>query len=169
METVVVLAILMIMLGMVAVDIFGRITQWRLNEDVGQFVHTLRKTAEHAIMSGQTFAVVIGFYDGSYGVYPVDENRRYRPGTAPIIEPQRLERCLIERITLEDGSDMYSGDVIMYATPQGWNMSIAYSLRDKDYRWRYVRCDRLTTHVVFDNKQLDLMEPRLNVSMLSPL
>ncbi|KPK76315.1 MAG: hypothetical protein AMJ79_07145, partial [Phycisphaerae bacterium SM23_30] len=108
-------------------------------------------------------------WDGSYTIYQLDNERQYHDGLTPLLRTQRLERCLIDEIKFEDGSRQYSGEVILYATPQGWSASILFDLRDKDDRRRYVRCDRLTTRVLFDNKSLDLWEPQQVVSMYSPL
>ena len=169
MEAIVVLAIMVIMIALVSVNVFGRIKFWRLNQDVGRFTHTLNLAAEQAVFSGRTLAVVIGVYEGSYAFYPVDINNKFTEQLEPVLPPQRLEKCLIEKIEFENGTSQFSGEVVLYATPQGWSASILFNLRDKDYRRRYIRCDRLTTRVVFDNKPLDLMKPRNVVSMYSIL
>ena len=169
MEMIVVIAILAIMIAIASVRVFGRIKAWRLNEDVGRFTHTLNMAAEQAVFSGRTHAVVIGVYEGSYAIYPVNANNKYSDKLEPILPPQRLERCLIEKIDFENGNTQFSGEVVLYATPQGWSASILFNLRDKDYQRRYVRCDRLTTRVVYDNRTLELMKPRSSVSMYTIL
>ena len=166
----VVLAILMVMIGVISVSVFGRIRSWRLNEDVGEFAHTLRLAAEQAVFTGRPHAVVIGLWDGSYTIYQLDSERRYHDGLAPLLGTQRLERCLIEQIEFEDGSNQYSGQIVLYATAQGWSASVVFNLHEvEENQRRYVRCDRLTTRVLFDNKSLELMAPQQVVSMYSPL
>jgi len=168
-ESVVILAVLALLTSIVSVSVFGSYMHRRLDADVAAFARTLRLAAEHAVLQGETFAVVIEVYDGKYSVYPANPENDYFDNDETLLEPQRLERCWIDEIEFEDGSPQYSGEVVIQATPQGWAGSILVHLLDKDDRARYLRLDKLTTNVVVDRNELSLLEPQKNVYMLSPL
>lgn len=168
-ETVVVLVVVVLLISIVSVTYFGNLMQRRLDADVAAFARTLRLAAEHAVLRGESFAVVIGVYDGEYVVYPAKPDNFYTDSDDPLVEPQRLNRCWIDEIEFEDGSTQYSGQVILQATPQGWGGALIFHLLDKDDRARYLRCDKYTTNVVVDRQPLYLLEPQTKVSIFSPL
>ena len=168
-ETVVILAVLLLLVTIVSVTYFGNLMQRRLDADVGEFARTLRLAAEHAVLRGESFAVVISVYDGKYTVYPANIGNYYSEADEPLVESRRLERCWIDEIEFEDGTTQYSGEIILQATPQGWGASLVVNMLDKDDRARYLRCDNSTTNVVVDRHPLYLLEPQTDVSMFSPL
>jgi len=168
-ETVVVLVIMALMLGIVVGNVFGYLQQLRLNEDVSRFARTLRLSSEEAVMRGREIAVVIEVLDGYYTVYEANDNNIYREIDTPIIERQGLDICWIDKINHEDGTNQYSGELILRATPGGWNRSVVFDLIDKEGRRRFLRCDHLTTRVIESKQPLELLEPREQVSMTAPI
>ena len=175
-ELVIVFFIIGLLLSFVLPNAFDRIRQGRLEEDVSQFARTLRTVTEQAILRGKELAVVIDVTDGYYTVYESqredkDKNEQEQSEDAiTIIDRQGLDLCYIEQIDYKDGSHQYSGDLIMYATAQGWKASVVFNLiDDRDERRRFVRCDRLTARVVVSRKPLEMIEPQAEVSMTSTL
>jgi len=168
-ETIVVLVIMALMLVIVVGNVFGYIQQLRLDEDVRRFARTLRLSAEEAMMRSRDVAVVIEVLDGYYTVYEAKENDIYREIDTPLVERQGLDICWIDKINHEDGTNQYSGELILRATPSGWNRSVVFDLIDKEGRRRYLRCDRLTTKVTESKQPLELLEPREQVSMTAPI
>jgi len=164
-----VLTILMVVISLVSVDVFGRIKQWRINEDVSEFAQMLHLGAEHSVYTNRTFVAVINVSDNRYAVYPTNADQKYRRGVRPLIPQQRLQYCEFDEIKFEDGSNQFSGDVIIYISPKGWQASVLFKFSDDDNRRRYVRCDRFTTRVRYDNKPIDLIAPRANLTMYSSL
>ena len=175
-ELIVVFLIIGLLLSFALPNAFDRIRQTRLEDDVSQFARTLRTVTEQAILRGKELAVVIDVTDGYYTVYEsqredMDENELDESEEdMPIIDRQGLDLCYIEQIDFEDGSHQYSGDLIMYATAQGWKASVVFNLiDDRDERRRFVRCDRLTARVVVSRQPLEMIEPQAEVSMNSTL
>jgi len=168
-ETVVILAVMSLLFTLVSVTFFGRLAQKRLDADVAEFARNLRLAAEHAVLKGETYAVVIDVYDGRYAVYPTDESGENLLEERPLLEPRLLQRCWIDEVEFEDGSTQYSGQIIIRATPQGWSGSVLMHLADKDDRQRDLRLDKLTTNVVLARERLQLLEPQRNLSLHTPL
>ncbi len=168
-EVVVAFFIIALLLGIVAPDMSNRITQNRLDEDVNRFARTLRMTAEIAVLRGCHLDVVIEVTPGYYTVYEHSEEG-YDEEIEPLIEQRGLDRCYIEQVGHEDGSHQYSGDLILRATPQGWEKSVTFDLIDiPNEHYRFLNCGRLTTRVVVSNRPLELIEPQMEVSMTSPI
>ena len=168
-ETIMVLTILMVIISLVSVDIFGRIKQWRFNQDVSEFAQMLHQGAEHSVYTNRTHVAVVKVLDKSYAVYPTNAEQKYQRGVRPLIPQQRLKYSEFDEVKFEDGSNQFSGDVLIYISPQGWQASVLFKLTDDDNRRRYVRCDRFTTRVRYDNKPIDLIAPRANLTMYSSL
>ena len=161
----------MVLISLVSVDVFGRIRQWRINEDVSEFAQMLHLGAEHAVYTDRTLVAVIRVSDNSYAVYPTNADQEFQRGVRPLIPQQRLNYCEFNEVKFENGSNQFSGDVLIYISPTGWQASVLFELHDKDddTRRRYVRCDRFTTRVRYDNKPLELIEARANLTMYSSL
>ena len=170
-ETVVVLTLLALLISLVAASVFGGLKRSRLDSDVAQFARTMRLAAEQAVLTGETFAVAIEIYDGYYEIYEDnDENVNGANGDIePLIERQSLDRCWIDEIEFEDGSRVYSGEVVFRATPEGWKDSLIFRIKDRDDRWRYIRCDKFTTNVTVARKPLELLQPQESLSMRTSL
>jgi len=159
----------MIIITVVSVDIFGRIRQWRFNEDVSEFAQMLHLGAEHAVYANRTYVAVIRISGNSYAIYPTNAGQKFERGLRPLLEPQRLRYCDFEEITFDDGTNQFSGDVLIYISPKGFEASVLFRLQDNDNRRRFVRCDKFTTRVRNDNKSLDLIAPRINLTIYSSL
>ena len=161
----------MIIISVVSVDIFGRIKQWRINQDASELAQMLRLGAEHSVYTNRTFVAVINVSDNRYAVYPTNAEQKFQRGVRPLIPQQYLRYCEFDRIEFDDGSNQFSGEVLIYISPQGWKASVLFELHDKNdnTRRRYVRCDRFTTRVRYDNKPIDIIAPRANLTMYSSL
>lgn len=164
-EAVVVLALLGLMISLVTVNIFGRIKQTRMNEDVGRFARTLRMVAREAVIRQKDLLVVVEVYDGYYSVYVDDPEEPYSEASEPLLEPEQLSFCWIDEIEFEDGSRQYSGQLKLRATPQGWSgtrlMKLVYEKRGSDLLMeRYLRCDRFTTKVTVSRKPISMPQPK---------
>jgi len=188
-ELVLVFFIMVLLMTIVIPNAIDVIQQAQLDEDVAQFARTLRTTAELAILYGYELQVVIDVMGGYYTVYDFhpkedkefdknageeqeDEQEIYynESEMEPLIAEQRLNRCFIEQINLDDGSHQFSGEYILRATPRGWERSLVFSLiddRDKQQRW--VRCDRMTVRVEMSRKPLEIPEPLEEVSIMSAM
>ena len=167
-EAVVVMALLILMFSLVSVNIFSRIKQTRMNEDVGRFARTLRIAAREAVMRQKDLLVVVDVYDGYYSLYVDDPEEPYSEASEPLLDPEQLSFCWIDEIEFEDGSRQYSGQLRLRATPRGWSgsrlMKLVYEKRGSDLRMeRYLRCDRFTTRVTVSRKPISLPQakPRL--------
>ena len=88
----------------------------------------------------------------------------------PLMETQGLDRCYIEQIDFVNGTHQYSGELILFATGQGWGASVVFNLiDDRNERRRWVQCNRNTVRVIQSRQPLEMIEPRTEVSMSSPL
>ena len=170
-EMIMVLTILMVIIGVVSVDVFGRIRQWRINQDVSEFAQMLHLGAEHAVYTNRTHVAVIKVMDQSYAIYPTNADKKYQWGSSPLVTRQRLRYCNFSEVIFEDGSNQFSGEIMIYISPKGWKASVLFELHDNDddSRRRYVRCDRFTTRVRYDNQPMELIAPRANLTMYSSL
>ena len=168
-EAVLVLALLALILGLVALNLFGMIGRSVFDEDVGRFARTLRLTCEQAMRRRQQLAVVIDVTDGYYTVYEANSQDRYTDELEPLIEQQGLDECYIDSVELSDGGQQFSGELILHATPQGWQESWLFSFIDLNEQLRWLRCDRRTMRVMVDNQPLVLPEALREVSMTAPL
>jgi len=188
-ELVLVFFIMVLLMTIVLPDAINVIQQAQLDEDVAQFARTLRTTAELAILYGYELHVVIDVMDGYYTVYDFHskKDKEYddkavegqgeeyevyydESENEPLIAEQRLNRCFIEQINLDDGTHQFSGEYILRATPRGWERSQVFNLiddRDKQQRW--VRCDRTTVRVEVSRKPLEIPEPLEEVSIMSEM
>ena len=168
-ELVVVMLIISLMVGMVIMDVVSSYRRERLDEDLARFSETLTLAAEQAIFDRKTYLVVIEVMDGFYTVYEELSDGQYDE-LDPLLDTEVLNWCYIETIEYEDGSTQYSGEVILRATPSGWESSVLFSfLDDKNDRQRYLRCDQTTARNVVSNLPLDFFWPEKEVSMLSPI
>ncbi|MCP4707819.1 MAG: type II secretion system protein [Planctomycetes bacterium] len=170
-ETIVVLTILMIIITLVSMDVFGRIKQWRINEDASRFAQMLHLGAEHSVYTNRTHVAVIRVSDGSYTIYPTNENKEFQRGVRPLIPREYLKYCEFDVVKFEDGSSQFSGEVLIYISPKGWQASVLFEMSDRndETRRRFVRCDRFTTRVRYNNQPLELIEARANLTMYSSL
>ena len=168
-ETVVVLVILLLLVTMISPSVLGMGERAELDEDLKRFGRTLRLTAEEAVKTGKTLAVVIDVMDGYYTVYEANDDNRYNGDQEAVIETSSLDKCWIDEIIFEDGSHQYSGELFLRATPHGWGGSVLLNIIDKDDRARFVRCDRATTRVLVKRQPLGMLEAREEVSMTSRL
>jgi len=164
-EAVVVMALLVLMFSLVGVNIFGRIKQTRMNEDVGRFARTLRMVVREAVIRQKDLVVEVEVYDGYYSVYVDDPEEPYSEASEPLLEPEQLSFCWIDEIEFANGSRQYSGQLRLRATPQGWSgswlMKLVYEKRGSDLRMeRYLRCDRFTTKVTVSRKPISLPQPK---------
>ncbi|MBN2377858.1 MAG: type II secretion system protein [Sedimentisphaerales bacterium] len=164
-EAVVVLALLGMMFSLVGLNIFGRIKQTRMNEDVSRFARTLRTAAREAVIRQKDLLVVVEVYDGYYSVYVDDPEEPYSEVSEPLLEPEQLSFCWIDEIEFEDGSRQYSGQLRLRATPQGWSgtrlMKLVYEKRGSELRMeRYLRCDRFTTKVTVSRQPISMPQAK---------
>ena len=166
-EAVFAVVVLAIIIGIVAVNLPGIVQSAKFDRDVGQFSRTLRLAAEQAIFRNERLAIVIDVYDGYYTVYEANEDDVYNEQVEPFIERQGLDFCYIDDIEFEDGSHQYSGELILYATPQGFAAPILMTLIDLEEQYRFLSCRRLTTHVQVSKQPLELPEAKAELSMAS--
>ena len=164
-----VLAMLSLILGLVALNLFGIIGRSVFDEDAGRFARTLRLTCEQAMRRRKQLAVVIDVTDGYYTVYEANTKDRYTDEMEPLIEQQGLDECYIDSVEFADGSQQFSGELILHATAQGWQESWLFTLIDLNEQLRWLRCDRWTMRVMVDNQPLVLPEALREVSMAAPL
>lgn len=168
-EVIVVMLIFSLMVGLVVPDVVGAFRRSRLDDDVARFSRTLTLAAEQAIFSRTNYLVVIEVMDGLYTVYEDLGGGKYDEYD-PLIAQRSLNWCYIESIEYEDGSQQYSGEVILRASPAGWENSVLFSLLDDENdRERFLRCDRLTTRNMVSNHFLDFSWTEETVSMTSAL
>jgi len=168
-EALLVVGIMAVILTIAAPRMIGWLGRSAVDEDVGRFVRTLQTTAQEAIYRGRRLAVVIEVLDGYYTVYEANSEDRYEQDLEPLIERQGLDECYIENIEFADGSQQFSGELVLHAAAQGWESSWLLTLIDLDEQLRWVRCDRGTIRVISDRQPLALPEPRTSVSISSPL
>ena len=163
-ELAVVFVIIALLLSLVTIDPVSRIQQARGSEDLFRFTHTLRTAAESAVMQGKKIAVVIDISDGYYAVYKLDRDDSFYDDQdeeqEPFIKPGYLKDNYIEQIDFEDGSHQLSGELVLYATAQGWDRSVVFSLiNDQAEQHKFLRCDRFTTNVITSGVPVELLEP----------
>lgn len=169
-EAMLAVGMVALLAGMAALSVIGQIRRAHFEEDIGRFARTLRITGEHAILSGQTLAVVIRVYDGTYTVYPATAEDVYDADeTEPLIDEQILDKNYIDDIEWEDGTKQYSGELILKATPQGWKRSVVLTLLDLDKQSSFLRCERLTPRVVVSHQELNIPETYTELSIDTPL
>jgi len=166
-EAVVVIAILALIVSIVGVNYFGAIRGNLIDEDVGLFCRTLRLTAEEAVLRGRELIVVVEVTDGYYTVYESNKEDDYDDEeTEPVIDRKSLDVCYLDIIEFDDGTQQFSGELYLRATPEGWKHSILMTLLDdRDEQYRYIRIDRLTTRVLRDRNPLEMLEPQEEVSI----
>ena len=177
-EIVLVFLIISLMLGIAVPYSIKVVRKTRLDADVARFARTLRKTAELAILYGRELDVVIDITDGYYTIHDRSREEESNDETIndgyeyiePVIEQQGLDHCYIEQIDFLDGSHQYSGELILHATAKGWGTSVVFNLiDDRNQRKRYVRCDRQTVKVKESRQPLNMLEPKKEVSMTTPM
>jgi len=160
---VVVIALLLLLVSLVSVDLHGRLRQVRADRDATRFARTLRLAAEEAILRRQSLVVVIEVYDGYYTVYEANAKNEYYDAE-PLLPRASLDHYWIDQIEFDDGSQQYSGEVIITVGPEGFPSSLLFHLVDRDDRRMYVRCDRFTPRVVWAAQPLEMPEVRAAVS-----
>lgn len=164
-EMIVVMLIFTLMVSLVAMDVVGVFRRGQLDEDVARFSRTLTLAAEQAIFNRKNYLVVIEVMDGYYTVYE-DLGDGQFDEFDPLLDRESLDWCYLETIEYEDGSQQYSGEVILRATPAGWEHSVLFSLiDDENDRQRFLRCDRLTPRNAVSNQPLDFLWAQETVSM----
>lgn len=163
-EALLVVGLLSLALGVVTLNVFGMLGRAAFDEDVAQFARVLRTAAEEAVFRGTTLAVVIDVTDGYYTVYEATTNDVYDEQSEPLIAQAGLDQCYIDDIEYADGGHQFSGQVVLHATPQGWENSWLFTLIDLREQLRWVRCDRLTTRVTVRSEPLELPEALDEVS-----
>jgi type II secretory pathway pseudopilin PulG len=164
-ELVVVFAIIAMLVGIVVMGPVLRTRRASIDRDVFQFVHTLRSTAEYAMFTGSECIVVIDIYGGYYSVYETADEEEYYD-LSPLMEPGSLDICWIQQVGFEDGTNQYSGELIVHAGSQGWRKSLVFDLiDDRNELQRFVRCDHNTTNVLSSNQPLELLEPQEAVGL----
>jgi hypothetical protein len=166
-EAIFAVVVLALIIGIAAVNLPGIVQSAKFDRDVARFSRTLRLAAEQAILRNQRLAIVIDVYDGYYTVYEANEDDVYNEQVEPFIERQGLDFCYIDDIEFEDGSHQYSGELIMYATPQGFGAPILMTLIDLEEQYRFLSCRRLTTYVEVSKQPLELPEAKAELSMAS--
>jgi len=177
-ELVVVFVIIGLLLSLVAIDPVARIQQARSSEDVFRLAHTLRMAAENAVMQGKKFAVVIDITDGYYEVYKLDiddsfydeqDDREESDELDELDESDELDELdELDEPFVKPGylKDKMSGELVLYATAQGWDQSVVFRLvNDQTEQHRFLRCDRYTTNVKSSGKPIELLEPLEKLTM----
>jgi len=153
---------------MVGIVVMGPVLRTRrasIDRDVFQFANTLRSTAEYAMFTGSECIVVIDIYGGYYSVYETSDEEGYYD-LSPLMEPGSLDICWIQQVGFEDGTNQYSGELIVHAGSQGWRKSLVFDLiDDRNELQRFVRCDHNTTNVLSSNQPLELLEPQEEVGL----
>jgi len=164
-EMIVVFAIIAMIIGIVVMDPVLRTRRASIDRDVSLFANTLQSTVEYAMFTGNECIIVIDIYGGYYSVYETaDEDDYYELG--PLMEPGSLDICWIQQVGFEDGSNQYSGELIVHADSQGWKRSLVFDLiDDRNELQRFVRCDHNTSNVLLSNQPLELPEPREEVGL----
>lgn len=170
-EMVLVVTMITILFTLVGLGGMSLLRGERIKEDVGLFARTLRTAAEQAIFRQKTLVVVIEVTDGYYTVFEENEDNDYRSeDIEPVIDRKSLDVCYIDLMEWEDGSQQFSGEAYLRATPQGWKSAVLFEfLDDRDAQRCYVRIDRLTPRVVFSRQPLELLQARSSVSMSNPI
>ena len=168
-EAIVVVALLALMVTLAAVNLFGAYERARLDRDVARFARTLRLVTEQAVFRGRELAVAIEVTDGYYTIYETDGQGQFDPDAEPLIDRQSLDYCYIDDMEFADGSHQYSGEVVLYATPQGWSGSVIFNLIGLNEQRLFLTCRSSTTQVIVDNKPLEMPRPQQTVSIGSPI
>ena len=168
-ETIVVVALLALMVTIAAVNLFGTYERARLGRDVARFARTLRLATEQAIFRGRDLAVAIEVTDGYYTIYEIDDQGHFDPDAEPLIARQSLDYCYIDDMEFADGSHQYSGEVVLYATPQGWSGSVIFNLIGLNEQRLFLTCRSATTQVIVANQPLEMPKPQQSVSIASPI
>lgn len=162
-ELVVISLIMILLISLVSVSIVGTIRQVRLDEDVAQFARTLRLAVDQAVFSQKNYTIVIDVMDGYYTVY--GEKVNIKDPAPRLIDTQQLNWCYIESIEFEDSTHQYSGEIVLEATPKGWNQSILFNLiDDRNEQRRFLRCDRFTSRTTVSRQPLEMWRPRKSVA-----
>ncbi|MCH9021875.1 MAG: hypothetical protein IID32_03840 [Planctomycetes bacterium] len=162
-ELVIIFLILTLLVSLVSVSIVGSVRRVRFDEDVAQFARTLRLAADQAVFSQKNYTVVIDIMDGYYTVY--GKKMKINDPAPRLIDTQRLNWCYIESIEFEDRTHQYSGEIVLEATPKGWNQSILFNLiDDRNEQRRFLRCDRFTSRTTVSRQPLEMWRPRKSVA-----
>ncbi len=168
-ETILAATILTLLVGLVIFDTVGVFRGQRLNRDVSRFVQIMTLTAQQAVFNSNNYLVFIDVNSGIYTVYEEVSKNTYDEFD-PLIDASSLDWCYIDEILYDDGSNQYSGELILRATPRGWDRSVLLNLIDdqNEYR-RYVRFERHTLNINVSNLPLDFPEAYEELSMDSPI
>ena len=181
-ELAVVMTILTLAVGIVAMKPFGNIRKENVSEDVKQFADTMRLVAEHAVLTGKTYEVVLEITDCVYTIYETDpEKEKQSKKTAgdeatdeeleeeeeeSIFDELTMLISFIEEVKFADGSRQYSGEVVMKATPQGWDKSVLFqTLDDRNEFEMFIRLDQGTPRVTVSDSVLEIQEIKKDISL----
>jgi hypothetical protein len=164
-EIIVVFAIIAMLIGIVVMDPVLRTRRASIDRDVSLFANTLQSTVEYAMFTGSECIVVIDIYGGYYSVYETADEEGYYD-LSPLMEPGSLDICWIQQVGFEDGTNQYSGELIVHADSQGWKRSLVFDLiDDRNELQRFVRCDHNTSNVLSSKQPLELPEPQEEVGL----
>jgi len=169
MEILLVVAIIACIVGLVMPNFMGRLSRDVFVEDVNKFVSTLRLTANEAMFRGQSLVVILDVTTGYYTVYEKRADNIYNEDVEPLIERQGLDFSYIQIAEYGDGSQQFSGEMELLATPEGWSDSWLFEIIDLQDRLKWVRTDRMTTRVVQSDQPLEIMAALPEVSITSSL
>ena len=167
-EMVLAILIVALLIGFISVNVEGILRGSRMDRDISQFVNALRRTAEQAILTRESYIVLIEVTDGYYQIYREPSKKELKEEIELLFPEQQLLWSYIYELQDGKGEKQYSGDFRLKASPSGWSDSVLFTLTDEFDQWRYVRCDHLTGQVHISRSPLALPEVRENVSMSEP-
>ncbi len=136
-----------------------------MEADLARFTRTLTVMAEQAVLRGKPLMIIIDVTEGYYTVYEADADGEPVDLDEPVLDPDVLDKSYIYEAELEDGTRQLSGELILYAGPQGWETSALFHLKGIFGRERWLRLDRLTVHVMTKNEPLFLPETFTELSI----
>ncbi len=164
------LSVMALLVGLLGVPIIGRIRQAHFREDVGRFARTLRRTAEHAVLAGQSYTIVVEVEDGYYTVYPGNDEDIYDPEEGEtLIDEQVLDKSYIVDVETDDGDQSSLSELWIKVGPGGWRSTVTLALKDLDDRDYFIRCDRETPRVMLFMMREEIPESLTDVDMNTPL
>ncbi|MBI9017429.1 MAG: hypothetical protein JEZ07_09245 [Phycisphaerae bacterium] len=192
-ELSVIMTIIALTLAIVPFKSAENIRKTDVSQDVQQFADTMRDIAEHAVLTGKSFELVLDITDCVYNVYEAgpenQQDEQKKTDISELTDDELLEFedddllldedekesifedltmliSFIEEIEFSDGSRQYSGELIMRATPGGWDKSVLFQTMDDENEYmNFIRLDEGTPRVTVSEFDLEIQESKKNVGI----